>query len=301
MIPLVFKLEADLMHAVGNTTTDTSIAGGDGTDTLSLGTTGTAYTLAADDVFAGVTSVETLTAVANTSAVSLSLDVTAHTAGIRNVDVSAGTAATGNVINVAEYTGLYEADGMVLTGSATGITTITGGAGDDVITGGTAADVIIGGAGGDTINVGTSVGADKVSITAANQTGEYTNQYAGTSVATTGMDIITGLNSGDDIDFDTLYTVTTATTTDTGRLDSDALTKAADLSVNVTSNTIHIVTGTYVTNVFTEGVGGADAMVIFDADVNNTGTDHEAFVIVGGGGFTYTIDAASATANLSIA
>jgi hypothetical protein len=298
----VFVYKTDVaLHTIGGTSlVDTSIAGGAGSDTLKIGTTGTAYTLAGDDVFTAVTSVEKMVAVANTSAVSLTADATAHTAGIRTFDVSAGTAATGNVINVSEYTGIYEADGMVLKGSTTGVTTITGGAGDDVITGGSAADNITGGAGGDTIDVGSSVGADIVNITAANQTGEYTSTYAGTSVATTGMDIISGLNSGDDILLSTLYTTNSATAVNTAVLDSDAITKAADLSVSVTSNTIHVVRGTYITNVFSESATGADAIVLFDADADKTGVDIEAFVIVGGGAFTYTIDAAAA-ANLSIA
>ena len=293
----VYKLTAHLFST--QTTVDTSLAGGDGTDTLSVGTSGTAYAIADNDVFAGVTGIETITAVANTAAVTIDLDTTAHTAGIRNIDISAASKATGNIIKVDEYTGLYEADGMVLTGSATGITTITGGAGDDVITGGTAADVIVGGAGGDTINVGSGVGVDDLQITAVNQNAEYTSTYAGTSIATTGMDIVSGLNAGDDISF-TGYTTAANNTPDTAVLDLNALTKAADLSVTLTDNSVHIVRGTYVTNVFSESATGADAMVLYDADVDKTNVDYEAFVIVGGGAFTYTVDTGTG-GNISIA
>jgi len=293
----VYKLTADLFAT--QTTVDTSLAGGDGTDSLSVGTSGTAYAIANNDVWAGVTSVETITAVANTAAVTIDLDATAHTAGVRNIDISAASKATGNIIDVGEYTGLYEADGMVLTGSATGITTITGGAGDDTITGGTAADVIIGGAGGDTINVGSGVGVDDLQITAVNQNAEYTSTYAGTSIATTGMDIVSGLNAGDDISF-TGYTTAANNSPDTAVLDLNALTKAADLSVTLTDNSVHIVRGTYVTNVFSESATGADAMVLYDADVDKTNVDYEAFVIVGGGAFTYTVDTGTG-GNISIA
>jgi hypothetical protein len=293
----VYKLTADLFAT--QTTIDTSLAGGTGTDSLSVGTSGTAYAIAANDVWNGVTSVETITAVANTAAVSIALDVTAHTAGVRNVDISAASKATGNVINVSEYTGLYEADGMVLNGSATGITTITGGAGDDTITGGSAADVIIGGAGGDTVDVGSGVGVDDYQITGQNQNAEYTSTYAGTSIATTGMDIVSGLNAGDDISF-TKFTTAANNTEDTAVIDLNALTKAADLSVSLTDNSVHIVRGTYVTNVFSESGTGADAMVLYDANVDKTNTDFEAFVIVGGGAFTYTVDT-GVGGNISIA
>jgi hypothetical protein len=293
----VYKLTAHLFAT--QTTVDTSLAGGAGTDSLSVGTNATAFAIADNDAFAAVTGIETITAVANTAAVTIDLDATAHTAGIRNIDISAASKATGNVIKVDEYTGLYEADGMVLTGSATGVTTITGGAGDDTITGGTGADVILGGAGADTINVGSGVGVDDVQISTVNQNAEYTTGYAGTSIATTGMDIVSGLNSGDDISL-TGYTTTAATAPDTAVLDSNALTKAADLSVTMTDNAVQIVRGTYITNVFSESATGADALFIYDSQVDKTNVDYEAFVIIGGGAFTYTVDAGTG-GNVSIA
>ena len=97
------------------TTVDTSLAGGDGNDTLEVGTSGTAYAIADNDVFAGVTGIETITVGYYTAGPPGRLDTTAHTAGIRNIDISAASKATGNIIKVDEYTGLYEADGMVLT------------------------------------------------------------------------------------------------------------------------------------------------------------------------------------------
>ena len=73
------------------------------------------------------------------------MNADADTAGIRTVDISAGSSATGNVINVSTFT-----HGTTLTGSATGATAITGGSGNDTITGGALVDTLIGGDGNDT-------------------------------------------------------------------------------------------------------------------------------------------------------
>ena len=111
---------------------------------------------------------------------------------------------------------------------------------------------------------------------------------------------ISGLNAGDDISF-TGYTTAANNTPDTAVLDLNALTKAADLSVTLTDNSAHIVRGTYVTNVSSESATGAvDAMVLYDADVDKTNVDYEAFVIVGGGAFTYTVQERVETSRLSL-
>ena len=104
---------------------------------------------------------------------------------------------------------------------------------------------------------------------------------------------------GDDISL-TGYTTTAATAPDTAVLDSNALTKAADLSVTMTDNAVQIVRGTYITNVFSESATGADALFIYDSQVDKTNVDYEAFVIIGGGAFTYTVDAGTG-GNVSIA
>lgn len=143
---IVYALTADLFSA--GALVDTSVAGGNGTDTIRVGTTGTAFAIAATDAWTGVTSVEKILAVANTAAVTIDLDSTAWAAGVRTVDISAGTKATGNLIDASEITG----GGMTLIGSATGATTITGGSGADTLTGGTAADTFeTNGGGADTI------------------------------------------------------------------------------------------------------------------------------------------------------
>ena len=285
----VMKLTADMFDTSSPYANEDTVSGGDGTDTITVGTTGTAFAISDTGVWAKLTSVEAIKAAANTAAVTIDLDGTAHTAGIRTIDISAGTAASGNVIKVDEITGLYEA-AMTLTGSATGITTITGGAGADTITGGTAADVITGGAGGDIINVGTGVGTDKVVISAAGQTAEWTDQTASTTIATTGMDIITGLNAGDDIAL-AMYTVTAATTAADGVFDSDSITYAADLSVAVAANSAKFVRGDYSSNTFTESATGADVLMAFDADLDETDVDYEALILVGLGENTFSLDA----------
>ena len=132
---LNYLLVADLF--TGGVSVDT-IEGGDGTDTLKLGTTGKNDTVADTMDWTGITSVETLKLNANTLLLSVSLHSTAYEAGLRTVDLSAGTAATLNVLDASEIT----LGGMTLIGSATGETAITGGTGEDTITGGSADDTI---------------------------------------------------------------------------------------------------------------------------------------------------------------
>ena len=281
-----YLLTADLFST--NAVVD-SISGGDGTDVITGGTTGTAFGIAATDVWTRATSVETFTANANTAAVTVDLHNSAYTAGIRTIDISAGTAATGNTILTDNYTGLFSAD-TVMIGSATGVTTFTGGAGADTITGGTAGDSITGGAGADVINVGTGIGTDTVIISAAGQTAEWTDQTASTTVATTGMDIITGLNAGDDIAL-SAYTGTAAATAANQVFDNDSITYAADLSVAVANNSAKFVRGDYATNVFTESATGADVLMAFDADSDTATQDYEALILIGLGDNTFSLDA----------
>jgi len=125
-----------------NLLVDTSIDGGDGTDTLTVGTNATAFDINASDSWTGVTNVETLKSAANTAAVTLALGNSAYTVGIRTVDISAASRATGNTINVDAVTGSTSA--MTLIGSSTGVTTFTGGAGVDSMTGGSANDIFNG-------------------------------------------------------------------------------------------------------------------------------------------------------------
>ena len=123
-----------------------SIAGGDGTDTISITASTGGWTLANTEVWTVVTSVETLTAAANSGAISISLDSTAWAAGLRTVDISAdtATAAVSNVIDADEIT----TGPMVLKGGADE-DSIKGGSGADTITGGDGVDTLVGGGGND--------------------------------------------------------------------------------------------------------------------------------------------------------
>lgn len=124
-----------------------SIAGGDGTDIISITASTGGWTLANTEAWTVVTSVETLTAAANTGAISISLDSTAWAAGLRTVDISADT-ATASVTNVIDADEITSGP-MVLKGGADE-DSIKGGSGADTITGGDGVDSLVGGSGNDT-------------------------------------------------------------------------------------------------------------------------------------------------------
>jgi Ca2+-binding RTX toxin-like protein len=156
----IYSADTYLFDASGNQL-DT-IAGGDKTDTISFTGTG-GITIAATDTWA-TTGIEKIAmgAVAATGANSFSLDVSAETAGITTIDLSADTSTTGaNTINVSEYV----STGVTITGVAGSVDTITGGGGNDTLVyisdaalfsaGNAVIDSIDGGAGDDTLSVGT--------------------------------------------------------------------------------------------------------------------------------------------------
>jgi len=268
-----------------------TIAGGDGTDIIQVGAATTNFAITDTDVWARSSEIETIKAVATTTAeVSIDLDQTAHTAGIRTVDLSLVVGDAANTIIADEYTGIYEAD-LTLTGSLTGITNITGGAGDDTITGGSAAETIDGGAGADIIDMGSGIG-DVVEFTVANGGGTNSATFAATAataLVTTGMDIISGLGAGDDIHLDGYGTAASSTPAD-GVLDTD-VTSGSDLTQALATNGIFTVRGNYASSVFTESSTGSDTLFIYDADTDQTDTDYEAVVLVGTGALTFTVDA----------
>lgn len=139
----VYKLTADLFSS--QAVVD-SLTGGDGTDVLLVGTVGTAFAIANNDLWTRASTVETIKSVANTSAVTIRLDVTAEVAGVRTVDLSDAITSTGNIVDVSEFV----TAGVTIIGGAAA-TTLTGGGGADSITGGAGADTITGGAGNDTL------------------------------------------------------------------------------------------------------------------------------------------------------
>jgi len=185
----VYLLQADLF--TGSTTVDTKLTGGAGTaDELLIGTNTVTFTIAGTDAWDGVTTVEKITAVANNAVVSITLDVSAYTAGIREVDLTNASAAA-QVINVSEFTGT---DAITIKAGAGG-STLTGGAGGDIITGGAAVDTITGGLGADTI---TGAGGQDV-ITLTETTAAADTVVVGAATLTAGnatADTITGFAVG---------------------------------------------------------------------------------------------------------
>jgi hypothetical protein len=147
-------------------------------DTIKIGTTGTAVTVVALDSWANVSSVESITTVDNTAAVSITLGATAETAGISRVDISADSTSDSvtNTVNVAAYT----TTAVTITGSANA-DAITGGAGADVITGGVGVDTITGGAGNDNIKYTTDA-----TIIASNAFIDSVDGGDGTDIITVG-------------------------------------------------------------------------------------------------------------------
>lgn len=165
-----------------------TIVGGLGVDVLSFGVTATpvAVTIANTVSFANISGVETLKAVANSSVSNtIALDVTAYSAGVRTVDMSLISGATGNTIDVSEFT---STDAITLIGSATGSTVITGGSGNDIMSGGSADDTFVGGSGSDVISLSAG-GMDTVTVGSGNDT--ITGFTAGVT-GTIGKDTLSG-------------------------------------------------------------------------------------------------------------
>jgi hypothetical protein len=167
-----------------------SINGGAGADTLQVGTSGTTLTIAVGQSFARMSNVEVIKAAANTAAVSITTHANVYDAGVRTIDLSAVTAATSNVINVDEF---IADQNTTLIGSATGVTTFTGGAGADAMKGGSANDVFTGKEGADTIDM-TSGGTDVVDFGTALADGIQTvTGFTAGSTAVPGYDTIKSL------------------------------------------------------------------------------------------------------------
>lgn len=267
-----------------------NIAGGAGTDILSVGTSGTAFATLDNDVWTRAATVETIKAVANTVALSINLDVSAATAGITTVDISlADSGANGsNLVDASEFTATTA---LTLTGSSLGGGAILGGAGGDTITGGAAIDTITGGLGADTMT-----GAGAADIYVFGTTG---------SVSGTSLDKITGFATASDvIDFTAItvlaaeangVTATSDVDTSTGGLvtfhaDDDTFTEMvvailADSELDVAGSTAIFTVGghTYVYNAGT-ATGAAD-----DQIVELTGVTGAAFDTITDLGTTMTI------------
>jgi hypothetical protein len=135
-----------------------SVTGGDGNDIITIGTTGTAFTIANDDIWTRFNTIETIKTNANTKAVTVALDVSAATAGVNKVDLSlvTGIGADKSSIDVSEFS----TDTILLGATTTGIVDITGGSGNDIITAAAGGGTITAGGGLDKMMLG--AGADIV-------------------------------------------------------------------------------------------------------------------------------------------
>ena len=291
---VLYLLEADLFNS-SNDIADASVDGGDDTDTLLLGTSATAFTIANNDLWTGVTNVEKLYANSNTEAVSISLDTTAWAAGIRTVDISAGKAESGNVIDVSEITSSYvaaTATGFTLTGSSTELTNITGSNGIDTITGGDADDVIDGKGGNDIITI-TLGGSDTIRL------------------GNGGADTVLGFTSG-----------AAVTTTNYDQINLGSITALVDAAA-ISSNAVLVATakvtefnlifsgtglatstdGTGLIAALTAANGGVAVTLVPTTDGTNADADALGYMIAyqAGNAYVYSYDADAVGSDTSIA
>jgi hypothetical protein len=131
-----------------------SVVGGDGVDTIQIGAATGGFTIANSVVWSRASDVEVIKSVTDSGAVSVTLGASAAVAGITKVDLSLGTSATGNVIDVSAYTASTD---TTLVGSSTGNTDITGGDGIDKIIAAAGGGSINGGLGLDIITLGAGI------------------------------------------------------------------------------------------------------------------------------------------------
>ncbi|AWB06612.1 hypothetical protein A6A40_16175 (plasmid) [Azospirillum humicireducens] len=191
-----------------------SIDGGDGTDSLRIGSVGTAFTITATDSFATrVSNVETLAAAPNSAAVSVTVGDGFYNAGFRTIDFSGDTNTSGeNLIDASAVT----AGDLTLTGSA-GNDTIRGGAGNDTISGGGRNDTLYGNGGDDLIDGG--AGTDTLDGGAGNDT----------LTSGTGDDTLTG-GAGNDVFKDSVSNLTGSIITDIAEGDAIQLASVSGLT-----------------------------------------------------------------------
>jgi Ca2+-binding RTX toxin-like protein len=273
----VYLLQADLV--AGNAIVD-SIVGESGTDVLSIGTNGTFFTIAMADSWTRVQTVETIKAVSNSETLSITLNANAATAGITTVDISAGTKASGNVVDASAYTTtnitiLGAAGSNTLTGGAFS-DTITGGAASDTIDGSTGNDSIIGGAGSDQITGG--LGADTMTG------GADVDTFVITAVDTS-IDTITDWNVGGTQDLiSTAYTAA-------GQLnitisDTAGAGKTLDLSTVLAAFGVASVTGGAGSDNITGGIGADTLSGGAGTDAITTGSGADVIMLAASGDST---------------
>ncbi|KAB1068740.1 DUF4214 domain-containing protein [Methylobacterium planeticum] len=157
--------------------------------------------------------------------------------GAGNVDLTTGALAinTNTTVDASGVTGTFTftgaastANGLAITGSATGVNNITGTGLADVIVGGSAADTLFGGSGADIITGG-----------AGANTFVFTNASTGLPSATN-FDTITDFRAGtgNKIDFGAITLSTTATATATPVSGTAAISSTGVATFNSADNTL---------------------------------------------------------------
>jgi len=255
-----------------------TLINGAGTITVTaLGTT------ASDAITLGAgTGAVTLTT-ASTNAVTItegagSQAVIINKAGTGNITLTTTSTIASTTINDSGATGSVTASGAgAISYTATaGVHSVTGGSGADTIVGFTGADSIVGGAGADKITTGG--GADRIYLASTTDTGLVSGLVAGsamwangTTLGTTGLDIITGFVATAAIEF-----------TNSINLFGTILRNGATLGASTVGNIIHV-TGTYDSsaNTFTTSLAGTSTLFVYDDNGTTTGGDYRAVVLVG--------------------
>jgi len=236
-----------------------SISGNSGTNSLLLGTSGTAFAIAVTDIWTGRASgIDALIGVANSTANTLVLEKSAETAGVKLIDLSNNTALTGNIINVASFT----VTNTALIGSAAGASLMVGGAGSDTIIGGAGSDTITSGSGSDVINI--TAGIDTITdFTTSDILNVSVGATAKIVIAATGGTVnVSGVNNAGTLFVDGSAGTTTAPETIIGSGSADILTGGAGSDV---------ITGGAGVDTMTGGAG-ADKFVFTASDLDTLGT-----------------------------
>jgi hypothetical protein len=200
-----------------------------------------------------------LTTLVLTNTGSATIDTGTLGANVNSVNASAVTGGAAVAITLAGTANT----GANVVGSA-GADTVSGSDQGDVISTGAGNDSITGLAGGDQINVGT--GTDTVVYTATAQTFvAATSPTSGTTVLT-GVDVISGMGTGDVITMYAGATVTAATVVNTAVL---------TLGATSTVDAIAMVRGNYnaTTGIWTTSVAGTDTLLQWDADGTTNGAN----------------------------
>jgi len=201
------------------------------------------------------------------------------------------TATLANGTNTAVFGANAATAGFVTINGGTGADAVTMGAGDHTFTGNGGTDVVQGGAGADTITFAAGVAVVKAKYVAGDSA-DYASPGSATFVTTVGMDIVTGMNAGDDLILPG-YTGIANSTGNDAVLDTDAH-AGSDLSaMTLVANSIHALRGTYssAADTFTESGTGVDMLFVYDGNVIQASTDFEAVVIVGAGALGFDAEA----------